>query len=315
MLAFAATTLEVGTARAEGGLELAWTAPAACPDRDQVIASVQRLVKAPPAQPLFVTATVREEGGAWIADVEMKGAATGKRTLRASTCASVTRATSLVVALTIDPDATLDDPPDGDATNVHPTPTPPPVVPPPPPPPPPATEAPSPLRPLVFAGVGGERALLPGVVPTVTFGGGLSWRALRFDLAAVIVPAERASLEQIPAAGADASFTALVLRTCLGQSWVPFAALGCAGLRGSHMSARGVGVTQSYRQTAEILDLEPSVVLRVPGRTRLAVELDAGVVLPLTRPDFVVLVNEAHDRVFRVSPIGARASLDLAFRF
>lgn len=318
-----------GTARAQSTLDLTWTAPAGCPDRAWVLAGVTHLVTTAPPDTLRVTAVAHEEGDRWVVDLGMEGTTSGTRRLQAASCLSVARATALIVALALDPHAsTL-------AAGE--------LGPPEPPPPPPDREreaqaavaqpvAPAPRREeepahatdaslstaprvLAFAGASVERALLPGVVPGVVVGGGVVWRALRIDLAAGLAPRVSLSLASTPGAGADLTLAELGLRACAGRvlSWM--AAHGCASVRGARLSGEGRGVTEAYRETAYVLSLEPGVLLRVPARSRLAVELDVGAMLPLTRPDFVIVSGTSSEPLFRVSTFGVRAALAASFRF
>jgi hypothetical protein len=168
---------------------------------------------------------------------------------------------------------------------------------------------------LAFAGASVERALIPGVVPGVVVGGGVVWRAVRIDLAVGLAPRASVSLASTPAAGADLTLAELGVRACAGRvlSWV--AAHGCASMRGARLSGEGRGVTEAYRETAYVLSLEPGILLRVPARTRLALELDVGALFPLARPDFVIVSGTSSEQLFRVSTFGARAALAASFRF
>jgi hypothetical protein len=326
-----ALLVDARVARAQPSLDLIWNVPredeARCPDRAWMIAAVRRLVTSATPQSLRVSAAVREEDGEWIVDLELSGAASGTRTLRAGTCTSVARGAVLIVALALDPQAKL---PSDDLVQ----PEPPPPAPPPPPPPEPPPEPPRPeptrddvrgvepahspaasVRPIVFLGASAGRAILPGVTPGAVAGGGIVWGALRTDLAIELVPGAHAALSRVPAVGADVSLAALALRTCAGHavSWIAFH--GCAAVRGVRVTGEGTGPVQSYRQTAELILLEPGALVRIPGTTRLAAELDAAAVLPITHPDFVILSSGPNARLFAVSPFGARVALAASFRF
>lgn len=315
--------VDVRLARAQPSLDLTWSVPreaeARCPDQAWVVAAVRHLVTSPASQSLKVVASVREEEGQWVVDLELSGAASGARTLRACSCKSVARGAALIVALALDPQASAlasDD-------LAPPQPPPAPPVPPPvpaEPPAPPAPRAPPPpptpeVRPIVFLGASAGRALLPGIAAGGVVGGGLTWRAMRADLAFELAPGTSASLSRLPAVGADLSLAALALRTCAGHSTPWMAIHGCAALRGVRIAGEGTGLAQSYRQTAHLLALEPGALVRVPGNTRLAVELDAAAVIPFTHPDFVILSGDSSERLFRVSPFGVRVALAASFRF
>ena len=311
----AALVAEEKDAGAEPSLDLTWTAPPGCPDRAWMMSAVLHLVTASPPQTLLVSGAVREEDGQWVVDLELSGAASGTRTLRAATCKSVSRGAALIVALALDPQAAALA--SEELARSEPPAPPSPAPPPPPPEAPPATapaESPG-IRPIVFAGATATRALLPGVTPGVAVGGGIVWRSVRVDLAGELVPRSHASLARVPAVGADLSLAALALRACVGHALPWFAAHGCTAFRGARIAGEGTGLAESYRRTAHVLTLEPGVLLRIPGTTRAAVELEVAPVLPLTRPDFVILSSGPSEPLFRVSSAGIRVAGAASFRF
>ena len=312
LMAILVAMLWSGAARAQSSLDLVWTAPATCPDQASVIASVQHLVTTAPPEALHVTASVHEEGERWTVALVLSGAAAGTRTLRARSCPAVARATALIIALALDPNAKL---PPEDAPAEEPPHLPAAPVPPPPAPPPPPVRAPSSFRPFVFAGATGERAFLPGFAFGAAFGGGVAWRALRGDLAGQIVPSRDAALAGHAGAGGDLSLLALAVRGCVGPATRWAAVAGCLRLRGARVVAEGSNLAPSYRQTAYALAFEPGALVRIPGRTRLAAELDASAVVPFTRPDFVVVTNGANDPLFRAAAVGVRVGVGATFRF
>lgn len=305
-------------AHGQSALDLDWTAPAGCPDRAEVLAHVHRLVPAPPPASLAVRASVRVVDEGFRVELAMQGAASGARTLRASTCASVARATALVIALALDPSASLepeDEPP-----------PPPPFVPPPRPEPPPKPaqppRSPAPtdsdsdgLRPFVVATVGAERALLPDVAPNVALGFGMTLGPLRADLGLRITPARSTSLTAVPAAGVSVGTMDVALRACARLVDRSIALHGCAAARAVRFSGDAFGVTESYREQAYALVFEPGFVARFPARSRLALELDLALVVPLSRPEFVVTRLDTDLSAFRVSAFGGRAGLGASVRF
>lgn len=313
-------------------LDLTWSAPAACPDQASVVAGVDRLVTKAPAQPLRVQANVREADSEWVLDLELHGSASGSRTIRASSCVAVARAASLIIALALDPqaaarasEALADPPPAPPPKNVEPAPSAP-TSPAPPTPASPDGARARELVPFVHAGGALERAILPGAAPAFVFGGGIVWRALRVELAAELAPHARASLGRADAIGADFALLGATLRGCAGPTFTSVAIHGCAAVRGARMTGEGAGVTEAYRPSATLLSLAPGLVARVPGRTALGVEVGVEAVLPVTRPSFVVDTRAASattgvapvdsaESLYRVSAIGARASIGLSYRF
>jgi hypothetical protein len=336
-LAFACVLLGLTqNALAQSSIDLTWVAPSSCPDREQVLAHVQRLVTKPPSEVLQVTATAREQGGKWVVDVGMQGAVTGKRTLRATSCSSVARATALIVALAIDPQAgarasiepPAEGPPGVDATPREPGAQEDPAQPPRPSPSAltpkatPQSEAPtlSPnpgIRAFLLAGIGVERALLPKLVGTANLGVGLAWRDVRADVVAQLSPGADASLPGPLSVGGDFDLAALAIRPCAGHTFSSLALHGCTSVRIARVSGEGMGpgLTESYRQVAWIAVFEPGAILRVPGRTRFGLELDVNAVVPLTRPEFVIVSHGVTEPLFRVSAFGIRGGLAATFKF
>lgn len=305
-------------AHGQSALDLDWTAPAGCPDRAEVLAHVHRLVPAPPSASLAVRASVREVDEGFRVELEMQGSASGARTLRASTCASVARATALVIALALDPSASLepeDEPPPPPPFVPPPRPEPPPKPAQPPRSPAPTGSEPDGLHPFVVATVGAERALLPDVAPNVALGFGVTYGPLRADLGLRITPARSTSLTTVPGAGVSIGAVDLALRACARLVDRSVALHGCAAARGVRFSGEAFGVTESYREQAYTLAIEPGFVARFPARGRFALELDIALVVPLTRPDFVVTRLGTDLSTFRVPALGGRGGIGGSVRF
>lgn len=301
-------------------LVVTWTAPDGCPDGAWVESAVLHLVTTPPTQALEVKGTVREMNGRYRVDLELQGAATGKRTLGAATCASVARGAALIIALALDPQASVvarEEPAAAGEPRVaaplpigaeaaamvdRPAPT--------------VERAPPPkLRPYVFLGASASRVLVPGMAFAVTVGEGVAWRAFRMDLSAEIGPSTSTELPSRRSVGGDFSWMALALRPCAGHVSAWFAVYGCAGLRGVRITGEATGLAVGYRKTAHTLVVEPGALLRFPARSRWAVEADVAAAIPLARPDFVFLTNGPNAPLFRVSGIGPRATLGIGFLF
>ncbi len=103
--------LVVGSAprsRAEDALELVWTAPAECPDVEAVRASVRQMVRSGERPKLAARVAVHKEASSYRAEVSLErgdGSSGNVRSLEGGTCAELTDAVALVLALTIDPTA------------------------------------------------------------------------------------------------------------------------------------------------------------------------------------------------------------------
>ena len=316
-------------ARAEAPLTLDWTAPAGCPDAAWVEASVLRLLSTPPTEPLRVRAVVRPEAAGWQVDLRLEGAARGTRHLRAASCESVARASALIVALALDPQAAAlasDEMARGEAAPAPvaagPLMTPAPAAAVPPVAPsraarvPPRTEARvRELRGHGIAAAAVEIGYVPGLVPAALVGGGLGTRLWRADILVQIAPFSSGSVEGSPAYGADFSLLSAEARGCVGPSWRWVSVEGCGALRATRVNGRGTGMDESYRDHASLLSLGAGVLVRVPSRSRVAAEAGVDATAPMTRPSFVVLEDERERAIHRISAVSARATLGVSIRF
>ncbi|NOU32418.1 MAG: hypothetical protein HOO96_31320, partial [Polyangiaceae bacterium] len=109
--AIVGAALVVGSAprsRADDALELVWTAPAECPDVEAVRASVRQMVRSGERPKLAARVSVHKEASSYHAEVSLErgdGSSGNVRSLEGGTCAELTDAVALVLALTIDPTA------------------------------------------------------------------------------------------------------------------------------------------------------------------------------------------------------------------
>ena len=315
-LAVVALVLAAPFAHAEPKVELRWTAPAGCPDERAVLGQVERMVTVPPKTPTSATAVVEERDGGFDVTVELHGGAEGKRTLHASTCDSAARGAALVVALAVDPSASLEPPPEPAPSAPKPAPPAPPATRPVPAPPkiPPTPRA-SEVRVSALAGASFTRALVPGVVPAIAIGARVSWRALRLDVEGELAPRVTTTAAELPEVGATLVIHAFAARPCMLHAFPAIAVGGCVALRGARVQGEGTGVTEAYRDGATVLMLEPGLTVLVPGTTRLGLAVDAAAVVPFTRPELVIANGPANVSLGRVSALGARVGLSASFRF
>lgn len=329
-LLVAAWLLTTTTARAQSPLTLDWNAPAECPDAAWVEAAVLRLLPTPPTEPLRVHASVRPDpAGGWQVDLRLEGAARGTRRLRAASCESVARASALIVALALDPQAAAlasDEMARAEAAPTPAIPSPaalaPASGPMPDATPRPATPAPrSPtaprrrLRGHGLAAVALETGYVPGLTPAALVGGGLGTRLWRADILLQIAPFSSGAVRNSPGYGADFSLLSAEVRGCLGPSWQWVAVEGCVGLRATRVNGRGTGLDESYRDHASLLSAGAGVLLRIPSHTRVAAEAGFDASLPMTRPSFVLLEGDRELTIHRIAPVTARATLGVSVRF
>jgi hypothetical protein len=299
----------VGTASA-GSVQLDWRAPPGCSSREQVLDEVARLVATLPAKPLRARAIVTREASQLRVNIELAGAAEGLRTLRARSCESVARATALIIALAVDPQAAAvateprperveRRPPEADDGTSRSAPTP---------------TAPA-VRGVAMLGLSGERALLPGLALGAEAGGGVRWRFVRADLTLGVLPATSAALPDRREVRGDFTLGFVALRACAGLIDDGASVLGCSTLRGSRIWGRGSGPIETFEQAASVLSFEPGVLLRAPGRDGLATELGATLVVPIRRPRFVIEENGARLDLFQPARLGAAVKLALGYEF
>ncbi len=182
-------------------VDLVWEAPSGCPDRAAFGAELEHLtgraLTASGRRVLLVHARVTGPSDAGYAlDMSTRiDDDRGTRRLSAASCAELTHAAALVVALGIDANETVPLPPTAAAARA------------------PQSEAaavPTPARPQTRALAAHVRAAaaldlgsLPGSAGGVEIAGGLQLRALQLELAALALPGARAHLGSVKNAGAE----------------------------------------------------------------------------------------------------------------
>lgn len=286
---------------AEADVVLDWAAPATCPSGAEVRAQTLRLLGGKPRPLPGGTPRIRarvEAGLAWRVVIESgAGPTLRRRLLEANSCAGLADATALIVALMIDPDA---------VAAARPGPSPAPAPPSPPEPAQPARRA---TR-LALAVLGVSHL---GILPSLDLGAGASLAivraAWRFELQAsygfrrdqsVAAPAPSGAYGTFDYFGGDLG----ACRIFAGRRVI---AGPCADVEVGVLSARGHGVTQGLTGNAPWLGMGAGGYVAVVASHRLSFPLRAGLLLPLTRPEFVIV--NVQGRVYREPPLAARASL------
>jgi len=305
------TSLVAGPARAAEPVELRWHAPPGCPSREQVLAEVTRLVAKAPEKPLRARAIVTTDEQGFRVQIALEGSAQGARTLRARSCASLARATALIVALAIDPQAAailseqMQSPPPAQRNAERRL--------------PPAfepavhdTRADHAVRPGILVGFVGEQALVPFALGAEA-GASARWRALRGDVTAGVIPDASTTMPDHPGVSAEFTLAFLALRTCAGWVGESAALSGCAGLRGSLIWARGNGAPTTSEATAHVLSFDPGIVARMPGAPGIGAELGVNLVIPLHRPRFVITEAGAERELFRPASVGMMVALAIHY--
>lgn len=304
------------SALAQDALAFTWSAPSACPSRDEVVARIARLrpnlTRA--ASGLRATATVTPAPrGRWRVRLrtEVHGDV-GERSLEGRTCALIADATAVVLALASD--ALPDAPPATD----HPTlpesvvqiddpesALPRPVV---------ASPPPAPPRRQVDLGldVAVDPLAFAGAAIALAVHGALELGSLRVELAlAQQLPTTLAGARA--GTGADVLATTLTARACAMRAR-PVLSLGlCAAATGGVMWATAFGLQRNDVAVWPWAAAGGGGVLRVgPRAGRLAVIARVEAVANLTRPRFVV---EGVGVAGEVAPLALWTSLGVEMRW
>lgn len=293
---------------------------------------------------------VREQGGAWALDLSISTAdGTEHRNLEATTCEALAEAAAVMISIALAPQANVVDPqPEPtEVSAISPPPAPPPSPESPDSPPAPGAEpaatprakpekarrsprsrrAPQPLPadrestgPSVKAAaspisgfvriVGGLSAgPLPGVAPGMGLGLGLRRRLLRAEVLARYYFARRADRGDV---SGRIGYWSIAGSICVVPQWRLLEFPLCGGAEIGQMTGRGESVDESYPGRLVWAAGDVSAGLLVRLIPRIAVGIQADLVIPFTRPGFeVVGVGVLH----RASVIGAAALAGIEFRF
>ena len=295
-------------------LEIEWQGPEDCARGEAVQAKVLRLLgggQRAPTTPIRVTVSVRHEKGArFVAELATSSdAGGGRKRLEGESCEAIALASAVVIALSIDPNASLDAEPL------------PPEEPKPPPqsrrarPAPPAAPA-APARetkPYLFGSVGVLFQLLSQPSAFTGAGVGVRHRRLSLELGGAVYQPRDVRRDDKPRLGAELRLTTGELLGCYAA--LPFG-LGavelCPGFRLEYLVATAFGASNPDR--ASVLLGSGVGVLR--GRLRatawLSATLDVGVAVRPFQPTFVLLgVGD----VFEIPMFSGFARTGLALEF
>lgn len=271
------------TPEAARAAQLAWHAPAECQRAEVATAQVEKLVGEPLAGIDWISFEVEvaiDEAGAHrvLLRTLAQGSAPREREITGVSCAEITDAVSVAIALTISERARERE----QAAAAEP-----PAQPEPPAAGEPAAELEAPLRFAVGAGFMIEAGALPDPVPGLDLGGALEWKALRVGaFVAVFVPQdEELSGEQ---RGGTFDLVLAGLDVCAKPALEALHLLACAGFELGRIGARGDNVVNPRDEDAGWY--APRVELGVGyGLGELVrVWLRAGAAIPLARPEFVL---------------------------
>lgn len=299
------------TAPATAAVQLTWEAPPACPSQATIESRISSLLEtSTETTPVSAEARITRVDDRYRLDLTTSRSGTrGERTLEDSSCAALAESAALIVAMTVDPIAVVDDP--IPAPSPSPAPPPPAIV-----PSPPVVEHIEPARVspprahsfILSAGAGMHAGAFPRPAVAVQLGLGLELARVRLDAIARWSPRARHPLET--PAGAGAAFDLLVAQVRaahLFSGWMGPA----VALEVGRAAAAGYGVSTPLSGSAPWYAVSAGVLGSVRrGDVGLGAELMA--VIPLGRPDFVV---ENAGVAHTPAAIGLRASLTGEVRF
>ncbi len=252
--------------------DVAWRAPAACPQQDGVRALIATWLGQPVAEldlgSVRVDATVSQQDSGFSLDLVLESpAGSAREHLSARRCETLAKIVALKVALAVDPAAAL--------ASVEP------VV--------QASKPPAPAPERALGG--GLRAVggialgpLPGTTAATLLVGSLRFGDFRFELGGGYWFPRSVTYDTLPTVGADLRMVGAVARVCptasIGRVEVPL----CAGVEAGVVRATGFGVPE--RRTSDrpwvALTLGPALAVPLFRGWYLWVEADAGfgVVVP-----------------------------------
>jgi hypothetical protein len=284
-------------AESQGPVVLTWTAPAGCPREDEVLAEALRLLAGPPIGPErrveAVARVTRVESGRWRVALSMASAAAhGVRSLETDSCSTLAEATSLILAIMVDPDRA------GAAASASDSPA-------------PTSESPalppshaSSLRPYGTGvrprwGVGVSGLVDFGTLPAPAVGGAIGLAAIvrrfRADVSFGIFPARTYAVSSAADVRAEMS------------SWKAAGAFAYVIPIGSTELALGGGGEVTHLSAVETNANAP--FSGVPGSaTWLALRVGGGITVPIVAPFFLRLDGDAavplRRTTFVVDPLG-----------
>lgn len=297
------------------GLELSWNAAADCDRGAAVRAKVLRLLgsrRAALADVKVSVTVVREAPSRFVARlVTATSNGGGSKRLEGESCDAIALASSVVIALSIDPEASLDA---EAAPAEEPKPAPPLRRAPPPPPPPPATRRETrEVKPYLHASIGVLFGLLGDPSAFTAAGVGVRRRLLSLELTGAVYQPRDVTRSDRPKLGAE-------LRLFSGELWGCYAALPfglgavevCPGVKLEYLRAAAFGVSNPDEGQVLILAGIGAFRGRLHPTSWLSATLDVGLAARPFHPTFVLLgVGDVYE-VPMFSPF-ARTGLAVEF--
>lgn len=298
-------------------LTLEWDAPANCPGEDVVRRGIDGYLGRPArhASTTPVDAAVRVERigeDRWVAEIRIETrSGVNVRTMTADRCETLADATSLIVAVALDPTAAGMTAPGDPEPATDPTP---------PQDPPNAVQtrasAPtssdgSPSSGFAFAAGGLLIGALPSAAGGITFGLGLRRKALRVEARGSYWFPRPAELPDSRIAGQLALWT-VGPRGCGVPSRGPVEFPLCGGVQAGQMRGRGADISDPVTDAVPWVAVEASAAATYLPDPHVGLTLGLDLAVPVVRPEFTVEgVGLAH----RAAPAAGIAYLALEGRF
>jgi hypothetical protein len=322
--AITSSSRAAGAETSRAPLTLDWDAPAACPSKGEMLARIAQLVGANTAasEPLRARAAVtRDDAGGFRGSVDLSAASqTSTRRVDGASCAAVSDALALIVALSINPDAAPLPPAPEPARAAPSAPEPARAAPSPPPPSsesaassaavPPSREAHRPWA------LGASALIDPSTLGTTAFGieAIAGWRPppLALEIAADYLASERVTLAARPNEGAAFSLVHVGARGCYEARASRFGLGPCAGAGMDWIAGDGFGSQSPSNATGRmiVLSLSARAVAHIAPWIALRIALEG--LAPLVRPQFEI---DYAGTVVHVPSILVRASAGAELHF
>ena len=325
LLAGLGLSLSIGLAPAEvlPSVEVEWSAPPECGTRDAVIAQTEALLGRPLGHPDDPELELRAEvsgdaNSGYQLQLVFIQPVVRQRVLVAETCVELQAAVSTILAVTLDPLATLNEPEPEPEPQTPPEPRaelelptePEPQTPPEPEPPFVSDEAR--VRGFVRVAGGLTYPILPQVAGGPAVAIGLGWRALRAELVGSLWLSGQVRYPLTPEVGAQFMLGWVTPRVCVAPRAGPLHIPLCAGVELGGVRGTGFGTPDARSRTLAWIAIEAGAALEMELNDQLALWLGVDAIAPLTRPGFSFAgLGELH----RVPGIAFAALLGLQYEF
>lgn len=284
--------------------DLSWTAPKECPEQPSVVGDLEELIGQPIAQASaihFAVLVEQRPDGGWHAELTTTGRNSGSRSLTGGSCAEVSRAAVVAMALVVNSDREQSTAESSSVNKKASEPAPrKPVSQ--PEAEDPAQEEPSsiPLHPLLHASAMLDGTALPSYALGVALDAGIAlddWRILVGGL--YLPPVE----ERQGDSGGKFALLAASVTGCYRLPLQTWAALLCGRYELGRLRGEGIDVAQSRPQNTRWNAVAAEAVASLPFSSTAELGLGVAAVVPLERAKFVL---DSPEPVHELPAIGPR---------